>query len=268
MLQKLRESDREAILAYVGAEPEMNLFFIGDVENYGVDSETVELWADVQAGRWAGLVLRFMDSYCYYSREACPDMAGTAAFLRGRTVDCITGKQTLLEQLASYFPGWQLEPTYLSRCDAPAAAPLPAGVTLRALTAGDADALMALYAGIAEFAVSSGTPEKREKEKQTFCSGLAAGSIGVGAFADGQLVSAVTSSADNSRSAMLIGMATRPGWRGRGLAAAVMAQAVRTLLAGGRQCVCLFYDNPAAGRIYRRLGFAERGAFAMLHPQG
>ena len=48
MFITLHEKDREAILDYVSAEPEMNLFFIGDVENYGVESETVNLYANIE----------------------------------------------------------------------------------------------------------------------------------------------------------------------------------------------------------------------------
>lgn len=266
MLQKLWEEDRAAILDYVSAEPEMNLFFIGDVENFGVDGETVEVWADVREEMWSGLVLRFLDNYCYYSREREPDVRAAAEFLHGRTVDCISGKQELVERLAPAFPGAVCKQTYLSRCTAPVSAPLPEGTVLRRMCSADVPQLLELYQGIAEFSASYETPEKLEREQTSLCRQLEAGSIAVGAYAGGQLVSAVTSAADNSMSAMMIGMATRVGWRGRGLAGAVMSEAVRTLLAGGRKFVCLFYDNPAAGRIYRSLGFSELGEYALLKP--
>ena len=266
MLQKLHEADRPDILDYVSQEPEMNLFFIGDVENFGVDSETVEIWADVREERWTGLVLRFLDNYCWYSRAAEPDPVPIADFLRGRTVDCVSGKLSLMERLAPEFPGGRLKPTYMSRCAQPAAAAVPESIVLRRLAAAQIPALTELYSGIAEFSDSYDTPEKIAKENQSLARQLAAGSIAVGAYAGDTLVAAVTSAADNSVSAMMIGMATRVGWRGQGLASAVMAEAVRTLLAEGRQFVCLFYDNPAAGRVYRRLGFHELGAYAMLRP--
>ena len=40
----LEEQDREEILRYVKKEPEMNLFLIGDLENFGVKNETVHFY--------------------------------------------------------------------------------------------------------------------------------------------------------------------------------------------------------------------------------
>lgn len=69
---------------------------------------------------------------------------------------------------------------------------------------------------------------------------------------------------ESDRSAMIVSVATRPGFRGRGYASATVAALCRGAFAGGKQFLCLFYDNPDAGRIYRRLGFAELGQYAML----
>lgn len=40
-----------------------------------------------------------------------------------------------------------------------------------------------------------------------------------------------------------------------------------TVLPAGRRYLCLFYDNPAAGRIYHALGFADVGRFGMAMPE-
>ena len=54
--------------------------------------------------------------------------------------------------------------------------------------------------------------------------------------------------------------------RGQGLASACMRVLCRRLLEN-RDAVCLFYDNPAAGRIYKRLGFRDIGFWAMAQRQ-
>lgn len=38
----------------------------------------------------------------------------------------------------------------------------------------------------------------------------------------------------------------------------------RDNFAAGRQFLCLFYDNPAAGRIYHRIGFRDVGVYTIL----
>ena len=46
-----------------------------------------------------------------------------------------------------------------------------------------------------------------------------------------------------------------------------MRPAAAHSFAAGRRYLCLFYDNPAAGRIYHALGFADVGRFGMAMPE-
>ena len=55
-----------------------------------------------------------------------------------------------------------------------------------------------------------------------------------------------------------------PTVRGRGYAAAVVSYLSLYLQQRGKLPV-LFYENPVAGRVYRRLGFEEVGRWAVLY---
>ena len=85
--------------------------------------------------------------------------------------------------------------------------------------------------------------------------------------ASASAVSPWTLPPENSVSAMVVGVATLPGWRGRGFARACVHAAAAHSFAAGRRYLCLFYDNPAAGRIYHALGFADVGRFGMAMPE-
>ena len=65
-MKKLEEKDREKILEYVGQEPEMNLFFIGDIENHGIDTEEVSIFALEDAEGWDCVLLKYFDFYIIY----------------------------------------------------------------------------------------------------------------------------------------------------------------------------------------------------------
>lgn len=67
-MRTLHEQDREEILCYVGQEPEMNLFFIGDIESFGVENETVNIYLHEERDRWDFLILRFHQYFLLYSR--------------------------------------------------------------------------------------------------------------------------------------------------------------------------------------------------------
>jgi predicted GNAT family acetyltransferase len=62
---------------------------------------------------------------------------------------------------------------------------------------------------------------------------------------------------------MVVSVMTRPGYRGRGYATACVSRLCADLLREGKR-VCLLYNNPAAARIYRRLGFGDIGDWLVL----
>lgn len=264
-MQRCTEADRQAILAYIDAEPEINLFIYGDVETVGVDKPPVQVWVEPGSDGWDFLILQYFDSYILYSRNPAYDAAAAAAFLQGRQVQGISGKQQLLDRLAPYFPGKTSRLTYMSRCNVvnPAfAGQPPAGITVRELGPEDLDQTLDLLRGIEEFA-DSYHGEAREREELAQC--WKCGGMMMGAFRAGRLVSTAQTTAASSRSAMVVGVATRPEARGCGYASAVVAELCRRSFAQGRHFLCLFYDNPAAGRIYHRVGFTEVGGWSMMN---
>jgi len=87
--------------------------------------------------------------------------------------------------------------------------------------------------------------------------------------AQGQIASAAQSSAEGGPAAMLGGVATLDGYRGRGLSTACVAALCRHLFSAGIKTVSLFYlrDNAPAARVYEKLGFRPAGEW-LLVPMG
>lgn len=79
---------------------------------------------------------------------------------------------------------------------------------------------------------------------------------------DGIMTSCVSTTAENSMSAMIVGVCTRKDFRKKGLATGIMKKLFKDVLEEGK-ILCLFYDNPEAGRIYKRLGFKDIGKWTM-----
>ena len=76
------------------------------------------------------------------------------------------------------------------------------------------------------------------------------------------IISSASSTAENSQSAMIVGVGTLPEHQKKGLASHCMSKLCRELLEEGKM-LCLFYDNPAAGSIYKRIGFVDIGKWCM-----
>ena len=261
-MRQLTERDRDAILEYVGVEPEANIFFIGDVESFGVDSAAVSIWAGGQGAHWDSLVLRYTNDYVVYSRNADYGAGEVSSFLKTQNVGMISGKYELVARLKPYFPERRLRSMFLTKCEAVKEGfDVPDGCELRTLTVGDAETLADLLLGIDEFSASYHDRETTVRKLRT---SLGCGSTCCGAYIDGALVACAQAAAENSKSAMVVGVATRRDVRGRGYASAVVSALCRESFRKGKQFLCLFYDNPAAGRIYNRIGFEPFGKYALL----
>ncbi|MDO4323555.1 MAG: GNAT family N-acetyltransferase [Lachnospiraceae bacterium] len=269
-MRQLKEADRERLLAYVSKEPEMNLFFIGDLENYGLESDTVSVYVLPDGDEWDVVLLRYFDFYLIYSQREQFQAQAVAEFLRGRMVECISGKTGLLRQMQPFYPQFSLQETYMCRCgvenlgkntlDAGNAVEKEGGRLCR-LTLEDVPGLLELYGQIEEFAQAY---KNVEKARERLLADMANGEILVGVLEEGRLVSAASTSASNSLSAMVVGVATLPEFRGRGYASRVVQELCREAFLDGKRFLCLFYDNPSAGRIYHRIGFREIGSYSMM----
>ena len=63
---------------------------------------------------------------------------------------------------------------------------------------------------------------------------------------------------------MVVGVATREGYRQNGYATQVVNALCKESFDSGLSFLCLFYDNPKAGEIYRKIGFKEIGRWGMI----
>jgi len=267
MYVKLHAVDREAILDYISREPEPNVFIAGDLENYGVDSETVEFFADSQDSGWDCLVMRYRRMFIVYSHKERYDVQATADFIaRFDAIECISGKGSVVEQLAPCFPQFEATATYLCSCGEPLLHEpvLPQGYVLRRLIPDDAVSIIGLYLQIQEFAhtYQGKGPEKIDLMR----SDLMGEKTGYGIFKDNSLVSVALTTAETSQSAMIVGVATHIDHRKQHLATIVMNRLLKEQFSKGKQFLCLFYNNPEAGRIYHKCGFREIGSYVMLRP--
>ena len=266
-------AERGEILSYVGAQPEYNLFIIGDIENFGLDGGDCAVFVkDAPGGGYDWLVLEYMGDRVLYSHNPDYDAAEVFGFLQTRSFRVVSGKYSLLQRLYAYYPGARLSRTYLSRLDR--VEPLPprqgeedpaAGLGFYALAPDEAELLIGLYCQLDEWAADyagreaqAAAAKRREMER---------GDRTYGFFDGDRLVAAASATAGNSRSAMVVGVGTHPDYRGRGLASLAVSRLCRDLMKEGREFLCLCYNNPAAGRIYHRLGFREVGEYGMLRAE-
>ncbi len=260
MLRKLTEKDRDKVMEFVSAEPSYNAFIIGDVENFGFDFDFQEVWADVDSnGCILCLMLRYYTNNVVYAKTQ-DDLDGkaVASFLKrlpGKWM--LSGKQWIIDTLNDGISFDRIDRQHLAELTSETlVAPSSSEVPVYPADDRRFSQVLSLHREIEEFARFDDSTEAIEYNHK---SGTGRTTV---IEMDGRVVSCASSAAESSWTALLIGVATAHEYRGRGYATACVAALCRELLKEGKT-VCLFYDNPAAARIYKRLGFRDIGPWCM-----
>lgn len=262
-MKKLNQEHAQAVMEYVLLEPEYNVFFIGNLENYGLESEqcsfyTAKAWA---GGRFPYLVLDYGNDFLIYSHDPSYHAAEVADFLSHVPMKNLSGKRELIEPLLMYFDHLELVPTYLARLNSPTIL-TASGIPVRKLLAADVPAIYGVLSQIEEF-FTIRSRSKEESFKKILTSLTHEGRM-YGIFEGGKLAAIAGTSAENSMSAMIVSVATLPEYRRRGWATHLVTRLCQDCLNDGMKFLCLFYDNPKAGTIYQKIGFKESGQYAMV----
>ena len=132
------------------------------------------------------------------------------------------------------------------------AAPSP-GVHLRRATMNDLDALAAFYADAEGMARTRAAVEQPLQHRRVWLAEMG-----------GTIVAAALTNAESAGMAMVGGVFTAPDQRGRGISKALCSALCAELMAEGWQPV-LYWVTPAAGAVYRRLGFQPIGVWRSVH---
>ena len=266
MIRKLTALDNEKVMALILPKASINLFIIGDIEMYGYDIDFQELWGDFNDyGNLRGILLRYYDSFIVYGIYGY-DAQGFAQIIEDyEKADVISGEEEVLKVIQPFLnENYDHKATYFAECRNETLN-LSENENLRARVecAKPEDAL--------EIATLTGSIEEFQNGKDNFDEQAARISKAITDRAgryyfikeNGKMVSTVATTAENSKSAMIVGVCTDPLYRKKGYVTAIMSEILQDLFEE-KESVCLFYDNPNAGNIYKRSGFVDIGRWAML----
>lgn len=76
MILKLNDRHKDIVLNYVGKEPSINLFIIGDIEQYGFDKDFQEVWGSFdEKNNLTGVLLRYNNNFIPYIENLNEDVS-------------------------------------------------------------------------------------------------------------------------------------------------------------------------------------------------
>jgi len=265
MIRKLTELDNEKVMALVLPQASINLFIIGDIEMYGYEADFQELWGDFDHhNNLRGVLLRYYNDFIVYGLEGYDAKGFVDVIENHENHGVVSGEEEVLKAVEPLLKDNYINATtYFAECRKETLN-LAGSEELRAKVKRakpeDAGQIAELICSIEEFGTVQNIEEQIERTAKKIKD-----QAGRDYFIkeEGSVVSMVATTAENSKSAMLVGVCTAPAYRLKGYTTAIMSNILQDLLAE-KEAVCLFYDNPKAGSIYKRSGFVDIGMWTML----
>jgi predicted GNAT family acetyltransferase len=252
MIRLLTALSYDLIYTFCNQNPALNLYFLGNLESLGVESDICQFWGSFDDdGALTGVLMRYMDGWNIADGPGC-DYAGFGQIVDGHPAGAarLQDNTRHVESFLPYLQRYQAQETsteYLCDLDPLDFTPTCKSWPVRRAAISDFDALCRFYAAAGHMSRTPRGVERPLQDGRVFI-------VEVG----NQIVSSVLTNAETKRLAMIGGVFTPPAHRGAGYASTAMVALCRSLIADGIRPV-LYYDNPAAGGIYRRLGFKDLG---------
>ncbi|WP_432663065.1 GNAT family N-acetyltransferase [Wukongibacter baidiensis] len=258
MIRKLMSTDNAQLMEYLKEEKSINLFIIGDVENFGYDSDFQEIWAEFDENEQIiGVLLRYRNFYIPYSKGEFDIEGFVDTINKNKKLEAMSGKKSVIEKFDKYMEFEKKKEQYFAELIDNSLLDMNIDlIGVKKANIEDVDSINDLKELIEEFDI---TPSSKESFRQTIETGT-----GRTYFmkVDGKVVASASTTAENSESAMIVGVCTHPEYRRKGYATKCMTALCNEVLKEGRT-LCLFYDNPNAGIIYKSIGFKDIGKWKM-----
>lgn len=261
MIRLLKETDRHQVLTYLNQEAAYNIFPIGDIEQFGFDQVFQHVYGEFDDNQQLiSVFLRYREHAIYYAHKPIFNTEYLHVFDNHR-IDYISGKTDVADLFAPYFPNFKRKREFF--CQATTLQnPVLVDKTIihHVKTEADCAKLYDLLVLIDDFGIY-------KKSKEDFIEGKMHGlQMGETIYIeqDNQFVATVATTAETTKNAMVVAVATHPDYRQKGYASMLMTYMMDYYLHTKQKQLCLFYDNPKAGAIYLRLGFEYMGTWDMF----
>lgn len=261
MIRKLTEKDRAVTYDFVKEKPSENLFIIGDIEAFGFNEDFQELWGEFDSSHHLkAVLLRYYSNFIIYAPEPFDVKEFADIVNHHPEFSILSGLKEYVEKLKPLInkSANECREFYYAKCVSISQLDNHVDVNrVKAATLTDVDRIINLHMSIPEF--QDGNDRNLEGMKKAMKAGV---SRTYYIEEDGQIVSSVSTAAENTYAGMVVGVCTSEGYKRKGYSTRCLTKLCGNVLNEGKQ-LCLFYDNPDAGKIYKRIGFEDIGKWVI-----
>jgi predicted GNAT family acetyltransferase len=257
VILKLNSSYKKQLLEFLWEEKEINLFIIGDVETYGFDEKIVNYWADFQGnGQMTAVLMKFYEDFTVYSRSEF-DVLGFSKIIKEKNFKVLSGEKSVVEKFSNHIEIIEKRNMYFAKLDK--FDNLSNGTLSDPVRPTKLEDIIKIYE-LQTILNGKKDLNSLERLQNKFLHKYGRGYHIINDR--NEAISSAETTAENSCSAMIVAVCTNPSYRRHGYATAVVSKLCMDLLLE-EKTVCLFYDNPVAGKIYKNLGFEDIGFWSL-----
>lgn len=264
MIKKLTQKDNKQVMDFLSIDPEFNIFIIGDIEQFGYESDFQNVWGEYENNELISVLLQYRKNVVYYSTRVSKDIDVFNDVLTSFEYDILNGKKEVVEVFENYLNGWSIKDMYFCSLKNFQLENIDTSQVYQLITYDDFCEEHDLLATITEFSER----EERDPYAKHRADIAAKGQVTTfGLRVNSKLVSVASVVAETKVNGMIVGVATTKEHRRKGYASIVMNALCNEFLNNKGKSLCLFFDNPKAGSIYHRLGFKDIGMYRMYSNQ-
>lgn len=106
-MREAREQDKEQIMQFLQKDLKNCIYIYIDIMNYGICSENMKVWIDMEGKELSLVVMKYYDSFQVYSRQMERDITPVAELLQEYPVAMISGRRDLIERLNKECVGYK-----------------------------------------------------------------------------------------------------------------------------------------------------------------
>lgn len=260
MIRLLTENDRKSVLQYLYKDLSFNIFPIGDIEAFGFETDFQRIYADFdQDHNYLSVFLRYKEHAVYCSHSSVFNQEYLAIF-KNDPFENFSGKEETINIIKPFLKQFNYKQTYF--CEAKVIKhklDVYPNVIKEVKTEKECEMLFDLLSTIKEFGYMKMSKKQFVKNK------LSSIEMGKTLYIkeDHKIVSSVAVTAETTKNAMVVAVATDKDYRGKGYATLLLLKLMDIYINQKNKQLCLFYDNPSAGKIYLKLGFENIGLWTM-----
>ena len=263
MLKLASEKDRKEILGYCIEEKNINLFIIGDIENFGFDKEFQDVWIQYNEEKIIGIILRYHTNFIVYSKNLDMDFKEVVELLMKSDAKIVSGKLSVVNKIYELI-NTDYNKKEMFFCELRDEDKLDKNIkdNIKIATCDDAMDIAKAYGNIEEF---EGMYSNDVDERFNQINNRIISKEGIHVFIKegNDIIAHGNTTATTSINAMIGGIFTVSEHRNKGFASNIVSKLVKVLIEQGKSA-CLFFDNEEAGKIYYKLGFEDIDKWCML----